>query len=84
MNSLTALLAARRSERRLPDPDACRLIRERAGLTQRELAGVIGVSRATVSRWESGRRIPRGPTLRRYLDALDVMAAPAPGGETTS
>lgn len=49
--------------------------RERAGLTQRELAGLMGVSRATVAEAEAGADL-RASTMQR---ALDVLAALSPG-----
>ena len=35
-----------------------RELRRRLGLSQRELAGRLGVARATVTRWENGTRRP--------------------------
>ena len=35
-----------------------RKLRRRLGLSQRELAGRLGVARATVTRWENGTRRP--------------------------
>lgn len=46
-----------------------RAARERLGLTQAELAKVVGVQRVTVARWEAGlRKIP--PMLTLALKAL--------------
>jgi transcriptional regulator with XRE-family HTH domain len=36
-----------------------RWAREEAGMSQRKLASIMGVSDATVSRWESGDRHPK-------------------------
>jgi DNA-binding transcriptional regulator YiaG len=47
-------------------PDDIRTIRERLGLTQRELADRLGVSVNTISNWETGRSSPR----RRSLEML--------------
>ncbi|MDD2868638.1 helix-turn-helix domain-containing protein [Neomegalonema sp.] len=46
-------------------------IRAATGLTQREFAGRIGVSRRTLENWEQGRRVPQGPAraLLRLIDA---------------
>ena len=63
--------AARR--RRQFSPPLCRALRLNAGVTQEEIAIVVGVSRPAVSRWESGARHPRGEQLDRYLDALDAL-----------
>ena len=38
----------------LPPPRARRTRGERAGMTQAELAEVLGVSRQTITRWEAG------------------------------
>lgn len=37
--------------------------RSRMGLSQKDLASKIGVSLATVSRWEQGRAVPKGSDL---------------------
>ncbi len=63
-----------------------RLHRERAGLTQEELAGKAGLGVRTIRDLESGKvRRPRGPSLRLFAGALGVtiedllgMAAPRP------
>jgi len=44
--------------------------RERAGLTQRELAARAGTSAAAICQYESGRRVPRVDTLERIVSAL--------------
>lgn len=41
------------------------------------VASAIGVSRPTVTRWESGQATPCGDVLRRYLDVLALLAAEA-------
>ncbi len=43
--------------------------RERAGLTQRELAERSGTSAAAICEYEAGRRVPRVDTLERILAA---------------
>ena len=52
-----------------------RFLRERAGLSQLELADVVGVTPPAVSRWETGSRTPRGAVLVSYVAALDRLAA---------
>ena len=47
-----------------------RQIRERARLSQPEIAQAIGTSATAVSQWEAGRRIPRGPAELRYTALL--------------
>ena len=68
------------------DPEVLRTARERAGLTQHELARLIGVAGGErVSRWELGTSRPRGyKVLHRLADVLgvepDALLVPAPGG----
>ena len=53
-------------------------IRERAGLSKGEMGKAIGVATATVSRWESCQRRPRGaPAVRwvRFLRSLEKLEA---------
>jgi transcriptional regulator with XRE-family HTH domain len=49
-------------------------LRLTAGLSQAELAAAIGVSAATVSRWESGDRRPHGATAVAYARLLRQLA----------
>lgn len=66
-------LAARR---RLPIPAMRRAIRISAGLTQTDVADVLGVHRESVTRWELGTRTPRGEVLHRYVELLEELRAP--------
>ena len=75
--SLDDALAAARLRRRLPDPALRRLIRQRAGVSQDAVAEALGIDRASVSRYESGRRTPCAAVLRRYLDVLDRLVEEA-------
>jgi DNA-binding transcriptional regulator YiaG len=50
------------------------VIREGAHLTRSELAREIDVDQATVWRWETGRRMPRGEAARRYGSFLKELA----------
>jgi transcriptional regulator with XRE-family HTH domain len=52
-----------------------RAARETAGMIQQQLAGVLDVTQAAVSRWESGERDPGVADLIRIADALGVQAA---------
>ncbi|MFE2356161.1 helix-turn-helix domain-containing protein [Streptomyces parvulus] len=75
----------------LPPPKARRRLREAAALTQAQLADRMGVTRATVRTWESGRTTPRGRKREAYADLLKTLAeeeaaraaepAPGPGAE---
>ena len=49
-----------------------RAIREARFMTQGELAAKAGLTNATVSRLERGRRRPRLSTIRRLAEALGV------------
>ena len=45
-------------------------IRKKVQLSQEQMARLLGVSFASVNRWEGGQSAPTGPTLDLYL-ALD-------------
>jgi transcriptional regulator with XRE-family HTH domain len=65
------LLASRR--RSLPSPSVRRELREAAGLSQADIAAALGVSPAAVSRWEAGKRAPRGPWADLYRELLQSL-----------
>jgi len=44
--------------------------REEHGLTQQEMAGLVGVYAETIHRWETGKRQPKGERLRNLLLVL--------------
>jgi transcriptional regulator with XRE-family HTH domain len=67
------LLALSGARRRLPEPLILRHIRERAQVSQEELAEIVGVDRASVSRWENGTRTPKGENLLTYIAALERL-----------
>ena len=46
-------------------------IRKKLGLSQEQMARLLGVSFASVNRWEVGHSGPTGPTLDLYL-AIDA------------
>jgi transcriptional regulator with XRE-family HTH domain len=71
--SLDRAIESMRLRRRLPEPELRRLIRVRAGVPQADLAAELGVNRASISRYENGRREPYGPVLRAYIEALDRL-----------
>lgn len=47
-----------------------REIRERARLSQQEVADALRVHWTTVAHWEAGRRVPRGDVAARYAELL--------------
>ena len=53
-----------------------RQIREAAGLPADALARQLEVTPATVTRWETGIRYPRGANARRYARLLRRLAGP--------
>jgi transcriptional regulator with XRE-family HTH domain len=56
-------------------------IRKKLGLSQEQMARVLGVSFASVNRWEMGHSSPTGPTRDVYM-AIDaaLRAGHAPEG----
>lgn len=50
----------------LPEPEACRLLREQAGLSLADASALCGVDKSTVARWEAGQATPRRHTGLRY------------------
>lgn len=47
-------------------------LRENRGLSQSQLATIIGVSQKTVSAWEVGRRNPKPRELQKLEDVFEV------------
>jgi transcriptional regulator with XRE-family HTH domain len=52
--------------------DVVRIARQRAGLTQQQLADRSGHPRETIGRWETGAREPTLSTLQRLAEASDL------------
>ena len=48
--------------------------RERKGISQKDLAEIIGVAKSTYSLYESGNREPNVQTIKKIADALNVSA----------
>ena len=46
-------------------------LRKRAGLTQRELARLVGVVQASITQYESGKRKPNIITLKKISEVLN-------------
>jgi DNA-binding transcriptional regulator YiaG len=70
---LNEALKRSRMRRRLPDPAGRRLLRERAGLSQGNIARALNVGRPTVCRWETGEREPGPEKLAAYLALLNRL-----------
>jgi len=43
--------------------DDIKALREKAGISKREFAAMLGVSNRTLQEWEQGRRTPTGPAM---------------------
>ena len=56
------------------EPAYLTLVRERAGLSQVEMAKLVGVDPSAVCRWEAGLRVPRAETLARYAKILEHLS----------
>jgi DNA-binding transcriptional regulator YiaG len=66
-------LALVRMRLRVRTGDA-RQLRVRDALKVAEVAQVVGVSAAAVSRWEHGQRVPGGSAALKYARLLDRLA----------
>lgn len=51
---------------------ALRILRERQGFSQADLAAALGVAASTVSSWERGVRVPSLPVLAGVAEALGL------------
>lgn len=73
---MIAELEARRKRRSaaLPPPDQRRSIRVGYGVSQKDVAEVLGVSRLTVSMWERGQTEPKEEHAQRYAELLQRMS----------
>lgn len=56
--------------RRLPRHEFAKLIRQSAGVSQRQVAERVGVSQCTVSQWEAGVQLPSTEHSVRWGKAL--------------
>ena len=52
-----------------------RRIRKARGISQEELARMLGTSKQVISRYENGQRSPKLSTVEEYADKLGVSAA---------
>ena len=57
-----------------PFADAVKKLRTKKGLTQNQLASLMFVTKGTISKWESGRRLPDAAMITRLAKFLDVDA----------
>ena len=54
--------------------DTLKELRTKRGLTQNQLASLMFVNRATVTKWESGSRLPNAAMITRLARVLEVDA----------
>ncbi|MFE6998349.1 helix-turn-helix domain-containing protein [Streptomyces griseus] len=64
----------------LPSPKERRRLREAKSLSEEQVAAAVGVTRATVRSWETGRTSPRGRKRALYAKLI----APGPKAPTTT
>ncbi|MEI5035616.1 helix-turn-helix domain-containing protein [Streptomyces sp. S1A(2023)] len=64
----------------LPSPKERRRLREAKSLSEEQVAAAVGVTRATVRSWETGRTSPRGRKRALYAKLI----APEPEAPTTT
>lgn len=53
-------------------PDRLKLLREKAGMTQEELADKLGVSKGTIGNYETGTRVPKPEKMEAIADLFNV------------
>ena len=61
------------------DPGEIRTLREQLQLTQEVFAQILGVSFATVNRWENGKSKPSGDYARVLQTLRHLMTSDSPG-----
>ncbi|MBO0918662.1 helix-turn-helix domain-containing protein [Streptomyces laculatispora] len=61
----------------LPPPKERRRLREAKSLSEEQVAAAVGVSRATVRAWETGRTRPRGRKREAYARLIGTGDAPS-------
>ena len=70
--------------RELARAGTARQVRQRAGLSLSEVAAAVGVSTATVFRWERGQRRPTGAAALRYARMCQTLMNRTPAGHGDS
>ncbi|MEV8587878.1 sigma factor-like helix-turn-helix DNA-binding protein [Streptomyces sp. NPDC051180] len=72
----------------LPTPKERRRLREALALSEEQVAEAMGVTKATVKAWETGRSAPRGRKREAYAKLLassgEAPSADAPSGDAPS
>ncbi|MEW1688947.1 helix-turn-helix domain-containing protein [Streptomyces sp. NPDC091265] len=62
----------------LPSPKERRRLREAKSLSEEQVAAAVGVTRATVRAWETGRTSPRGRKREAYARLIGSSGAQSP------
>jgi DNA-binding transcriptional regulator YiaG len=79
MDTIDAALDRARQRRRtidrLPAPRVCQAIRERADVSQQDIATALKVTRECIAMWERGKRRPRGERAAQYVKILERLQA---------
>ena len=76
-SKLDRAIAEAEGRRALPSPHEFRRARQAAGVSQEVIADELGVSRATISRWESGNRSPAATRHAEYLAVYERLFSAA-------
>jgi DNA-binding transcriptional regulator YiaG len=71
--TLDELLERKRTDQ-LPPPEQRRALRHLHELTESDIGTIVGAATSSVSRWETGKREPRGDQRRRYRELLEQLA----------
>lgn len=71
MDRLEEIIRARRP---LPSPVDRKRLRERAGLSQRDVGDLLNTNAATITRWENGEREPGIAVRAAYRKMLERFA----------
>lgn len=72
--TLEDIIEKARARKDFPPPPIPALLRKQAGISQREIGEVCGVTESCISRWEAGLRVPRGEAGDRYVDLINRLA----------
>ncbi|WNI29738.1 helix-turn-helix domain-containing protein [Streptomyces sp. ITFR-6] len=68
----------------LPSPKERRRLREAKSLTEEQVAAAVGVTRATVRSWETGRTSPRGRKREAYTRLIGTADATSASTSTST
>ncbi|MGW2847444.1 helix-turn-helix domain-containing protein [Streptomyces sp. NPDC001274] len=81
--SVESLLEEARLAAEMPPPEERLRLREAAGLTRAQVAAAVGVTRGSITNWETGASTPIPPARLPYLRLLrglaEIHPAPAQG-----